>query len=113
MHHIACLHIITWSTMSCCRCNCKAEKRKPGDAFLAAGKTSMQYKETAAAAAAAKPALEPSNLTPAIPVSLPDDSTLNEKFESIVAPSDRRALRKVGCLAHGSCLDLFGQKNSV
>ena len=73
-----------------CLC-CKAEKKKPGDAFLASGRTGQQE----AAPAAAQPVLQPSTPTSAKLGSSTPDPGDAEKYESIVALSDRRALRKV------------------
>ncbi len=71
--------------------SCKAEKKKPGDAFLASGRTGQQ--ETAPAAA--QPVLQTSTATSAMMGSTTPDPGDAEKYESIVALSDRRALRKV------------------
>lgn len=71
--------------------SCKAEKKKPGDAFLASGRTGQQ--ETAPAAA--QPLLQPSTpMSASLRSSIPDPGDA-EKYESIVAVSDRRPLRKV------------------
>ena len=67
----------------------QAEARKPGDAFLAAGKKSKKHGQ------AAKPGLESSGLLPDMQPDAPASLTLAEKYESIVVPSDREALRKV------------------
>ncbi|KAL3154498.1 Rap guanine nucleotide exchange factor-like 1 [Trebouxia sp. C0010 RCD-2024] len=67
-----------------------AEKSKPGDAFLTAAGKGSQKRE--------KPDLQPSSLLPAVPVLQPDAPpapAAPEKYESIVVPSDRQALRKV------------------
>ena len=72
---------------------CKAEKKKPGDAFLS--KT----------AAVPKSVLETSTIVQVSPIRGPEsvgDPGDAEKYESIVAPSDRRALRKVTLFAYTS-----------
>ncbi|DBB04030.1 TPA: hypothetical protein ACH3X1_013089 [Trebouxia sp. C0004] len=68
-----------------------AEKKNPGDAFLASGRTGQQE----AAPAAAQPLLQPSTPMSAVSGSSTPDPGDAEKYESIVALSDRRALRKV------------------
>ena len=76
---------------------CQAEKKKPGDAFLS--------KTTCREAAVPKSVLDTSTIVRVSPMHGPEsvgDPGDAEKYESIVAPSDRRALRKVTLYAYTS-----------
>ena len=74
----------------------QAEKKgKPGDAFLASGRADAKLKPVEKAGATPLHPLQASKLADGVPVLEASDPAMAEKYESIVAPSDRRPLKKV------------------